>query len=52
MSSKFKNPNADGQIAKDCIYFDWTSKNHCDCERECVVLKNKFCVNFDSGAVK
>ena len=51
-NSKFLKPNKNGQVAKDCLYFNFCGK-HCwingDYEKnetDCKVLKGKYCNHF------
>lgn len=55
--SKFAKPNEQGQIAKDCVNFNW-GKDHCrilganiviNCN--CKVLNGEFCKNYIYGGV-
>lgn len=56
-NSKFAKPNKQGQIPKDCIYFDWCENrcwdselgNYEDVSEDCKVLKGEYCIKYKRG---
>lgn len=57
MSIKFSKPNKQGQIPKDCVFFNWCGKHCWDSEQgnydtaatDCKVLNNEFCEKYMKG---
>lgn len=49
MCIKFKKPNEWGQIATQCVKFQWTGRKNCNDECKCLVLQGKKCENMILG---